>query len=105
MVTDHYVPAMDSGSQKIVQIARDWVREQGIANFYTPENAVEAFSFLCRYRRNRAQLMEVPLAREADEPAPDLKKAAAIFDEAVKQDRTLLTEHEAKALLGAFVHE
>ena len=82
--------------------SRACLEAQGIANFYTPENAVEAFSFLCRYRRNRAQLMEVPLAREADEPAPDLKKAAALFDEAVKQDRTLLTEHEAKALLGAF---
>ena len=34
VVTDHYVPAVDSGSQKIVQIARDWVREQGIVNFY-----------------------------------------------------------------------
>lgn len=34
VVTDHYVPVIDSGSQKIVQIARDWVREQGIDNFY-----------------------------------------------------------------------
>jgi acetyltransferase len=74
----------------------------GIPNFYTPENAVEAFSFLCAYRRNRAQLMEAPLAREADEPRPDLARATSIRDEALRQQRTLLTEHEAKALLAAF---
>jgi acetyltransferase len=82
--------------------SRAYLEAHGIANFYTPENAVEAFSFLCAYRRNQAQLMEVPLAREADEPAPDLEKATALFDQAAKQNRTLLTEHEAKALLAAF---
>ena len=32
----------------------------GIANFYTPENAVEAFSFLAAYRKNQKWLLEVP---------------------------------------------
>ena len=31
-----------------------------MANFFTPENAVEAFSFLAAYRRNQAWLLEVP---------------------------------------------
>ncbi len=76
----------------------------GIANFYTPENAVEAFSFLCAYRRNQAQLMQAPaaLARHGDEPAPDLGAATAIRDAALAEGRTLLTEHEAKRLLAAF---
>ncbi|HEX6265427.1 MAG TPA: bifunctional acetate--CoA ligase family protein/GNAT family N-acetyltransferase [Burkholderiales bacterium] len=82
--------------------SRAYLESQGIANFYTPENAVEAFSFLCAYRRNRAQLMEVPLAREADEPQPDLGKARSIFEAALAQRRTLLTQHEARALLAAF---
>lgn len=34
VVTDHYVPAADADSAQIVRIARDWVREQGIKNFY-----------------------------------------------------------------------
>lgn len=34
VVTDHYVPAADADSAQIVRIARDWVREQGIRNFY-----------------------------------------------------------------------
>ncbi|MGQ0547341.1 MAG: bifunctional acetate--CoA ligase family protein/GNAT family N-acetyltransferase [Betaproteobacteria bacterium] len=76
----------------------------GIPNFYTPENAVEAFSFLCAYRRNQAQLMQAPaaLARHADEPPPDLAAATAIRDAAIGEGRTILTEHEAKRLLAAF---
>ena len=57
---------------------RDCLESQGIANFYTPENAVEAFSFLCAYRRNQAQLMEAPTARAPDEPRPDLEEASAL---------------------------
>jgi len=34
VVTDHFVPASDAGSRQIVQLARDWVREQGIRHFY-----------------------------------------------------------------------
>jgi acetyltransferase len=76
----------------------------GIPNFYTPENAVEAFSFLCAYRRNQAQLMQAPaaLARHGDEPPPDLGTATAIRDAALAEGRTLLSEHEAKRLLEAF---
>ena len=82
--------------------SRKQLESQGIANFYTPENAVEAFSFLCAYRRNQAQLMEVPTARAADEPKVDLPRALALRDAALAQGRPLLSEHEAKALLQAF---
>jgi len=83
--------------------SRAYLESQGIANFYTPENAVEAFSFLCAYRRNQAQLMEVPaaLARRGDMPRPDLRAATAIRDAALAERRSILTEHEAKALLAA----
>jgi acetyltransferase len=59
--------------------------DAGIASFYTPEDAVEAFSFLCAYRRNRAQLMEVPavLGSEREERPPDLDMALAIRDAAL----------------------
>ncbi len=82
--------------------SRASLEAHGIPNFYTPENAVEAFSFLCTYRRNQAQLIEVPTARAADEPAVDLASVTALRDAALSQGRTLLTEHEAKALLAAF---
>src|SRR5439155_910557 len=32
----------------------------GVINFYTPENAVDAFSFVASYRRNQEWLLEVP---------------------------------------------
>ncbi len=82
--------------------SRAYLESQGVANFYTPENAVEAFSFLCAYRRNQAQLMEVPEALAADEPAPDLTKAIEIRNAVLAENRTILSEHEAKALLSAF---
>jgi len=83
---------------------RTYLESQGIPNFYTPENAVEAFSFLCAYRRNQAQLMEVPsvLGRGAAEPPPDLRAAGRVLDAALGERRTLLTEHEAKDLLATF---
>ena len=37
VVTDHYVPAHDDDSRKIVQIARDWVKDEGVARFHDME--------------------------------------------------------------------
>jgi 3-isopropylmalate/(R)-2-methylmalate dehydratase large subunit len=34
VITDHYVPAQDDESRKILRIARDWVREAGITQFH-----------------------------------------------------------------------
>jgi 3-isopropylmalate/(R)-2-methylmalate dehydratase large subunit len=34
LITDHYVPAYDDESRKIIRITRDWVREAGIHHFY-----------------------------------------------------------------------
>ncbi len=34
VITDHYLPANDAESKKIIRIARDWVREAGISSFY-----------------------------------------------------------------------
>src|SRR5947207_10376128 len=34
VITDHYLPAEDDESRKIIQIARDWVKEAGVDAFY-----------------------------------------------------------------------
>ena len=34
LITDHYVPAYDEESRKIIRITRDWVREAGIDHFH-----------------------------------------------------------------------
>jgi len=83
---------------------RSYLEEQGLPNFYTPENAVEAFSFLCAYQRNQAQLLEVAGAQSGTQGAekPDLAAVTAIRDAALAQKRGVLTEHESKAVLAAF---
>jgi len=84
--------------------AKSHLESHGVPNFYTPENAVEAFSFLGTYRRNQAQLLEVPSAASFSRAsaAANLGEAVAIRDAAIKAGRSLLTEHESKALLAAF---
>jgi len=73
----------------------------GIANFYTPENAVEAFSFLAAYRRNQALLLEVA-PPQADPAPPDLAVAARIREQLLADGRSTLRGNETHALLSAF---
>ncbi len=37
VVTDHYLPATDADSRRIVEIARDWVEAAGVERFYDGE--------------------------------------------------------------------
>lgn len=73
----------------------------GIANFYTPENAVEAFSFLAAYRRHQGWLLEVP-SWQPEPQQPDLAAAQRIRDEAANANRTVLNELQTQRLLAAF---
>ena len=71
-------------------------------NFYTPENAVEAFSFLAAYRRNQEWLLEVPPPQPEPEP-PDLAAAERVRDGARRTPAArVLTESQAQRLLAAF---
>jgi acetyltransferase len=81
--------------------AREALEAGGIANFYTPENAVEAFSFLASYRRHQEWLLEVPPPQPEPE-VPDLAGADAVRAEAEHDGRTELTESQAVRLLAAF---
>ncbi len=80
---------------------RDALEAGGIPDFYTPENAVEAFSFLAAYRRNQAWLLEV--APPQPEPRPlDIVAVERIRDAAASANRTLLTDLQTQHLLAAF---
>jgi len=85
-------------------LSRAALEDHDVPNFYTPENAVEAFSFLCAYRRNQAQLMEVPAALTHGERAWFRNPAAAraIFDAVRGAGRSTLTGGETQDLLRAF---
>jgi acetyltransferase len=73
----------------------------GIVNFFTPENAVDAFAFLAAYRRNQEWLLEVPSSQPDPEP-PDLAAAERIRERAQKERRGLLPPAETQQLLAAF---
>ncbi len=73
----------------------------GIANFYTPENAVDAFGFLAAYRRNQEWLLEVPSPHP--DPAPlDMAATEALRVRALDEGRHLLPPAETQELLAAF---
>ncbi len=61
----------------------------GIVNFFTPENAVDAFSFLAAYRRNQEWLLEVPPSQPYPGP-PDLVAAERIRERALEDGRGAL---------------
>lgn len=83
--------------------AREILEAAGIPDFYTPENAIEAYGLLCSYHRNQTQLLQAPAALAgSDTEFPfDLATAEALRDRALADHRTVLTEVEAKALLAA----
>ena len=107
----HAVAAVARGSTKPVlaswlgaldrQDVHDALEAGGIANFYTPENAVEALSFLAAYRRNQEWLLEVP-PPQADPEPPDLATAERILAQVTPHGRHTLPLLDAQALLAAF---
>jgi acetyltransferase len=80
--------------------AREVFEQAGIADYATPEQAVQAFSMLATYRRNQALLMEAPAASEC--PAPRLDAARAIVATALAAGRSQLGEGDAGSLLAAY---
>ncbi len=92
------------GGASIVQ-ARTMLEKADIANFMTPENAVEAMSFLVRFKRHQEMLLEsVPAfaGMSSQEAARAVAEATQIRALALRDKRTLLSEMEAKTLLAAF---
>ena len=87
------------GDQAVAE-ARQIFQEAGIANYDTPEQAVQAFSMLVNYRRNQAELTEAPPALQPS-LRPDTASIKTIVQEALAAGREMLTELEAKAVLDA----
>jgi acetyltransferase len=88
-----------------IEDARNLFEAAGIPNFLTPENAIEAFSYLAYFQRHQEQLLaSVPAAELMSLAACEeaIAAAKAIRATALAEKRTLLSEHEAKTLLSAF---
>ncbi|WP_112322939.1 bifunctional acetate--CoA ligase family protein/GNAT family N-acetyltransferase [Oceanibium sediminis] len=84
-----------------VTAGRNLLSAKGIPDFTTPERAVEAFSYLAQYHRNRLLALEVPEPFH-DHRMPDLEGARMIIDAALADGRSMLSDLESKAVLRAF---
>jgi acetyltransferase len=73
----------------------------GFPHFDSPEAAVQAFLHMVQYRRNQELLYETPEALP-ERDSRDSSRARSIIDSVQREQRTLLTEPEAKQVLAAY---
>jgi acetyltransferase len=83
------------------QPPRHLLRQAGIATYDTPESAVRAVLHMIRYRRNQDMLMETPPSLPS-EFEPRTSEARQVIEAALAEQRSQLTEPEAKAVLAAY---
>ncbi|HWH46462.1 MAG TPA: bifunctional acetate--CoA ligase family protein/GNAT family N-acetyltransferase [Burkholderiales bacterium] len=88
------------GSAAVEKARRIFV-EAGIPSYDTPEDAVYAFLKMEEFRRNRESLMQTPPSTPAGFSA-DTDKARNIVCKVLSAGREILTEVEAKEVLGAY---
>lgn len=86
--------------RKAAEPARDILRAAGIGDFETPSEAAKAVALLTRWSTLRARLQRVPPERA--DPTMDRERATALLHAVAAENRSLLTEDEAKALLAAY---
>jgi acetyltransferase len=78
----------------------DLLTKAGIPTFAFPDDAARAFCHMWRYAYNLRGVYETPARRSDGDTHP--AKAHAIIDVARADGRTLLDEHESKALLASY---
>jgi len=87
------------GDANAASVRKD-MGDAGIPIFATPDDAVRAFGYLLAARRARLALTDAPAATL--ELTPDVEEARRIIACVRAEKRTVMTEIEAKALLGAY---
>lgn len=85
-----------------VAAARKTLSAHGIPDFNTPESAVEAFSYLAKFRQNQELLLQMPGPFSDDRQPPDVEGARLIVESALSEGRRILSLLESKAVLSAF---
>ena len=74
------------------------LNENNIPTYFTPEQAVATFMYMYQYKRNLELLYETPEELPGD-VTPPKRPLTVIMRNAVRENRDLLTEVEAKTLL------
>ena len=88
------------GGDQVLE-ARKLFHGAGVPSFRTPEPAVDLFSHISNYYRNRQLLMQTPPSISEQAP-PRLDSARLVIETALMEGRKVLSEMESKAVLAAF---
>lgn len=81
--------------------ARQLLQHAGVASLETPAEAVQAIGYLSGWSRAQRALMRVPASRSEDTNG-EVAAVASILERVAEEGRTILTEPEAKAVIGAY---
>ena len=87
--------------QESAEPARQLFNQADISTFNTPEQAVDAFMHMVRYRRNQSELAQVPPLPGPNERVCQTAAVWAMVGEAVNAGRTLLSDPECDRVLAA----
>ncbi len=85
-----------------VEEARHLLTEARIPDFNMLEDAVDAFSFIGKYKRNQRLLLQTPARLTGDQASADRDGARLIIEGVLTERRKILTEPESMAILKAF---
>ena len=99
--TDKPVMTSWMGGAQIAE-ARELFNKARVPNYSALENAIDAFSYLARYKRNQRMLLQTPGRLSTGKKAPDVDGARLIIESVLNEQRHTLTEPESMAVLNAF---
>ena len=86
-----------------VQAGEEILNRAGIPTFSSPDAAARAFNYLWQYDRALKALYETPRLPKPDQSRPSRReRAAAAIDAVLNDNRTILSESEAKDLLSLY---
>ncbi len=85
-----------------VEEARQLLNKARIPDFNMLEDAVDAFSFIGKYKRNQRLLLQTPARLTGDQASADRDGARLIIEGVLNERRKILTEPESMAILNAF---
>lgn len=87
--------------EETARAGRAILQDAGLASFVTPGEAAAAVSYLSDWSRAQRALMRVPSSLSEDVTG-DRQAVKDILRKAAEEDRHILTEKEAKAVLAAY---
>ena len=88
------------GSDAVAEARRIFI-ETGIPTYAGPEDAVDAFLQITRYRESQQVRLQTP-ASVAEEFVPQISSARRLVNAAITEGKYQLGEADAKTILGAF---